>query len=47
VDGLDLAAVLNAWAATSQTEFDADVNNDGIVAGEDLAIVLGDWGNCP
>lgn len=40
VGGDDLAAVLNAWGATSGR---ADINRDGIVGADDLAILLNSW----
>ncbi len=40
-----LAAVL-AESGLAQSPCDADLDHDGIVAGADLALVLGDWGPC-
>jgi formylglycine-generating enzyme required for sulfatase activity len=39
------AVALNA-TCLAQSPCDADLDHDGIVAGADLAIVLGDWGPC-
>lgn len=47
VNGVDLAAVLDAWGTPGSGQFDTDVNGDGIVNGVDLAEVLGAWGQCP
>jgi hypothetical protein len=47
VNGIDLAAVLDAWGTDGQGKFDCDINNDGLVNGADLSIVLSDWGVCP
>jgi len=47
VNGLDLAAVLAAWGSGGKSEYDCDVDNDGVVGGGDLAIVLAGWGACP
>lgn len=41
VDGLDLTAVLAAWATNDAA---ADINGDGTVDGLDLTIVLAAWG---
>lgn len=47
VDGVDLAALLGTWGTNGQGEFDCDIDNDGIVSGTDLTIVLVGWGACP
>jgi hypothetical protein len=47
VNGVDLAAVINAWGTSGGTLPRTDVNHDGIVNGADLAQVLGSWGACP
>jgi hypothetical protein len=47
VNGVDLAAVLDAWGTDGQGKLNCDTNNDGIVDGADLAAVLGGWGPCP
>ena len=46
VDGIDLAALLAAWGG-GKSQFDCDVDNDGVVGGSDLAIVLAGCGACP
>jgi len=47
VNGVDLAAVINAWGTNGGKIPRADTNHDGIVDGVDLANVLGSWGPCP
>ena len=47
VNGVDLAAVINAWGTNGGAIPRADTNHDGIVDGVDLANVLGSWGPCP
>jgi hypothetical protein len=47
VNGVDLAAVINAWGTNGGALPRSDVNHDGIVNGADLAQVLGSWGACP
>ena len=47
VNGVDLAAVINAWGTNGGKLPRADTNRDGIVDGVDLANVLGSWGPCP
>ncbi len=47
VNGVDLAAVINAWGTDGGKLPRCDVNHDGIVDGADLAQVLGSWGTCP
>jgi hypothetical protein len=46
VDGVDLAALLAAWGG-GKSQYDCDVDNDGLVGGSDLAVVLAGWGACP
>ena len=46
VNGVDLAAVINAWGTDGGKLPRSDVNRDGIVDGIDLAQVLGAWGSC-
>lgn len=41
VDGVDLSALLAAWATPA-----ADLNGDGTVDGLDLAVMLAGWGPC-
>ena len=45
-DGVDLAALLAACSG-GKSQFDCDIDNDGIVGGGDLAFVLAGWGACP
>ncbi len=47
IDAIDLAALLSAWGTNGEGKFDTDVNNDGIVNGADIAILLSGWGVCP
>ena len=35
------------WGGNGSGEFDADVTNDGVVNGLDLAVILDGWGACP
>ena len=44
---VDLAALLGMWGTSGQGKFDCDIDNDGLVGGSDLAVVLSDWGPCP
>jgi hypothetical protein len=46
IDGIDLAAVLAAWGG-GKSQYDCDIDDDGIVGGSDLAAVLAGWGACP
>jgi hypothetical protein len=46
VNGVDLAAVINAWGTDGGKLPRSDVDGDGIVDGADLAQVLGAWGPC-
>jgi len=47
VNGVDLAAVINAWGTDGGKLPRSDVDGNGIVDGADLAQVLGSWGPCP
>jgi hypothetical protein len=42
VGGADLAAMLSFWGGPSV----ADLNNDALTDGADLAILIGAWGPC-
>ncbi len=46
VNGVDLAAVINAWGTDGGKLPRSDVDGNGIVDGADLAQVLGAWGPC-
>ena len=46
VNGVDLAAVINAWGTDGGKLPRSDVDGNGIVDGADLAQVLGSWGPC-
>jgi hypothetical protein len=47
VNGVDLAAVINAWGTDGGKLPRADIDGNGIVDGVDLANILGSWGSCP
>ena len=47
VNGVDLAAVINAWGTNGGMLPRTDIDRNGIVDGGDLAQVLGAWGICP
>lgn len=46
VDGIDLAAVLQAWGTSGGT-LGGDIDGDGMVNGPDLAAIMAGWGPCP
>jgi hypothetical protein len=46
VNGVDLAAVINAWGTDGGKLPRADIDGSGLVDGADLAQVLGSWGPC-
>jgi hypothetical protein len=46
VNGVDLAAVINAWGTDGGKLPRADIDRNGIVDGADLAILLSGWGPC-
>ncbi|MEY4116944.1 MAG: hypothetical protein RLZZ116_272 [Planctomycetota bacterium] len=46
VNGVDLAAVINAWGTDGGKLPRSDVDGNGVVDGADLAQVLGAWGPC-
>jgi hypothetical protein len=46
VNGVDLAAVINAWGTDGGKLPRADIDGSGVVDGADLAQVLGSWGPC-
>ena len=41
------ASLISSWGSNGSGEFDADVTNDGVVNGLDLAVILDGWGACP
>ena len=47
VNGVDLAAIMNAWGTNGGKIPRCDVDGSGIVDGTDLTIVLDAWGPCP
>ena len=47
VNGVDLAAIMNAWGTNGGKTPRCDVDGSGIVDGSDLTIVLDAWGPCP
>ena len=47
INGVDLAAIMNAWGTDGGKLPRCDVDGSGIVDGSDLTIVLDAWGPCP
>ena len=47
INGVDLAAIMNAWGTNGGKIPRCDVDGSGIVDGSDLTIVLDAWGPCP
>ena len=47
INGVDLAAIMNAWGTDGGKIPRCDVDGSGIVDGSDLTIVLDAWGPCP
>ena len=46
VNGVDLAAVINAWGTDGGKLPRTDIDRNGIIDGADLAILLSAWGAC-
>jgi hypothetical protein len=46
VNGVDLAAVINAWGTDGGKLPRTDIDRNGVVDGADLAILLSSWGTC-
>ena len=47
VNGRDLGLLFVNWFATGEAAGDADLNEDGFVDGQDIAVMLEYWGDCP